>query len=62
MKEYLIYGFLGIGALCVILAVVFCIRSFSNATTPVTVIEPVAGVQCVKIVTTDGAAVDCWKK
>jgi hypothetical protein len=49
-------------ALIMMAAIVYGTRWFSNATTPVEVIEPVPGVQCVKLVTSDGVAVDCWNK
>lgn len=47
--------------LAFLFAVMWIGRAFSNATTPVTVHRPVPGVTCAALVTSDGAAISCWK-
>ena len=47
--------------LLVVFLIVWGYRAFSNATVPVSVINPAPGIQCVKLVSADGVAVDCWK-
>lgn len=42
-------------------AFVYGVRLFSNATTPVTLVQPAPGITCATMVTGDGAAIDCWK-
>jgi len=39
----------------------FVFRWFSSITVSETVFEPEQNVHCVKLITSDGAAVDCWK-
>jgi len=50
-----------VGVIFVIGAVMYGLRLFSNATTPITVHEVQPGVHCATMVTADGAAIDCWK-
>ena len=61
MKTKDIVGYIvgGILALGFIFVVMFAMRFFSNATTPAHVINPAPHIECVKIVTGDGAAIDC---
>ena len=40
---------------------VFSVRYFTNAITPVNLVEPTPGVQCATMVGGDGVAIDCWK-
>lgn len=62
MKDILFYvGFaavilLGIGS------IVYGMRMFSNVTTPITLHEVKPGITCATMVTSDGAAIDCWKE
>jgi len=48
-------------ALLLIGALIYGMRLFSNATTPVTLVQPAPGITCATMVTGDGAAIDCWK-
>lgn len=54
-----------IGAVVLVLLVVFGVsygmRIMNNKATPVRVTEVEPGVRCATMVTTDGAAIDCWK-
>jgi len=47
--------------LVIIFLIVWGYRALSNATVPISVINPAPGIQCVKLVSADGVAVDCWK-
>jgi len=55
-------------AICIVLTILvlgtsrYLMRMYSNAVTPVSVIKPADHIECVKIVTKDGTAVDCnWE-
>lgn len=54
-----------IGIICAFILtiwlVLWMVRAFSNSVTTVTVEEVEPGVHCAKVVTADGAAIDCWK-
>lgn len=54
----LIFGTLFIAILFVMMSVA---RYFSSATTTILVEEVEPGVRCARVVTGDGAAIDCWK-
>ncbi len=41
--------------------VIYTGRIFSNATTPITLHTPKQGITCAAMVTSDGAAISCWK-
>lgn len=41
--------------------ITYGVRKFSEATIEVSVIEPEPGVHCAKLISTDGAAISCWK-
>ena len=41
---------------------VFSVRYFTNAITPVNLVEPTPGIQCATMVGGDGVAIDCWQK
>lgn len=61
MKDLLkIFG-LGVLSVATIFAMVYGTRLFSNATTPLTLHTPKPGVTCAAMVTSDGAAISCWK-
>jgi hypothetical protein len=52
----------GIIAFILILgAIIYLNRWFSNATTPITLHQVKPGITCATMVTSDGAAIDCWK-
>ena len=42
-------------------AILFGVRAFSNAVTPVVLVSPKEGVTCATMVTGNGAAISCWK-
>ena len=53
-----------IGALAVIALVgilMFTTRWFAQQVTPINVVEVEPGVHCAQMITSDGAAIDCWK-
>jgi hypothetical protein len=50
----LVAGIVGMGAW-------WMFRAMSSAVTSVVVIEPEPGIRCAKVVTGDGAAIDCWE-
>lgn len=41
--------------------IVYGVRSFSSAVTPIKVTKVAEGVSCASMVTSDGAAISCWK-
>lgn len=45
----------------IIVAIAYGMRYISNIATPVTIVQPKAGVTCATMVTSDGAAISCWK-
>tara|TARA_R110000803_G_scaffold28727_2_gene66177 strand:+ start:114 stop:299 length:186 start_codon:yes stop_codon:yes gene_type:complete len=49
-----------IGAVLFVWVMMFLLRVFSNSVTTVIVEEVRPGVECAKMVTADGAAIDCW--
>lgn len=61
MKDYLLYVAVSGVLILVLLVVIFAYRWLSNVTIYEDVIHPVEGVSCVKLATSDGVAVDCWK-
>lgn len=58
-----IISFLGFAVACIVIAVifVFVVRWFSSATINETVFQPTQDIKCVKLVSSDGVAVDCWR-
>jgi len=60
-EEAIGYIALVIIALVIISAIMYGMRLFSNATTPITVKEVKKGVSCASMITNDGAAISCWK-
>ena len=44
-----------------VLLLMYVMRQFSLAVSPVEVIDVAPGVQCARMVTTDGAAISCWR-
>lgn len=61
MKAIVLYIILTIVSIAVIFGTVYGMRLFSNATTPITIYQPKAGITCAAMVTGDGAAISCWK-
>jgi hypothetical protein len=61
MKDKMFAALFVITVVAIVGAALYGMRLFSNATTPITVHEVEPGVKCATMVTTDGAAIDCWK-
>lgn len=65
MKDAVMWLVLGVVALVilggVIMGMMWAGRVASDAITTVEVIEPEPGVRCAKMLTTEGAAISCWK-
>ncbi len=61
MKDYIFYAVFGIAMLVVILIFLYGMRLFNSAATHITVHQVKPGIECATMVTTDGAAIDCWK-
>lgn len=52
----------GLVLLAVVGAFVYGTRWFSQAVTPINIVDyPERGVSCAQIITSDGAAIDCWR-
>jgi hypothetical protein len=62
MKDKLVIAGLILAGILVVFAFVWGYRAFSNATVPVSTFSPAPSVMCVKLVTADGVAVDCWRE
>lgn len=60
MKTILMYVAGAITFLLFLLGMMWVMRAMSNAVTTVVVDEVRPGVECAKMVTADGAAIDCW--
>jgi len=65
MKDVVMWLVFGVVALVilggVIMGLMWMGRVASDAITTVEVIEPEPGVRCAKMLTTEGAAISCWK-
>lgn len=61
MKTFMGYVGLAILGVGLVLAMLYGVRLFSNAATPITLHQVKPGVTCATMVTGDGAAIDCWK-
>lgn len=65
MKQAILWFVLAVIALAILAGVVMSMmwagRVASDAITTVEVIEPEPGVRCAKMLTTEGAAISCWK-
>lgn len=61
MKRYIELAIIGLIAVVLVFVAVYAIRLFSNATTPITLHSPAPGISCATMVTSDGAAISCWK-
>jgi hypothetical protein len=62
MKEVIILGIVGIAVVAtILLGGTYGLRLFTEATVSVSVIDVAPGVRCAKLITTDGAAISCWK-
>ena len=65
MRDAVMWFVLGVLALVilggVIMGLMWAGRVASDAMTTVEVIGPEPGVRCAKVLTTEGAAISCWK-
>ena len=62
MKSNVAFIVGGVILLALIVAgIMFSMRQFSLAITTIDVVEVEEGVRCARMVTADGAAIDCWK-
>jgi hypothetical protein len=65
MKQAILWFVLAVIALAILSGIVMSMmwagRVASDAITTVEVIEPEPGVRCAKMLTTEGAAISCWK-
>lgn len=61
MKAVLLYMGMLVALLAVVFGLMYAVRMFSNATTPITLHTPKPGVTCAAMVTGDGTAISCWK-
>jgi hypothetical protein len=65
MKQAILWFVLAVMALAILAGIVLSMmwagRVASDAITTVEVIEPEPGVRCAKMLTTEGAAISCWK-
>lgn len=48
-------------AIVLVFGILYAARLFSNTATPITVHAVDDGVMCATMVTSDGAAISCWK-
>lgn len=62
MKKAFEYIVAGIVVLALIAAGIFGMRAFTTATVRLQVERATPTVMCAKIVTSDGAALSCWKE
>lgn len=61
MKDFLVGALLVSAVITCIIGFVYFMRVISAAGTPITVHQVKPGVSCAAMVTTDGAAISCWK-
>lgn len=61
MKEFLSYMFAASIVVMFVAAIVYGLRVFNTAATPLIVHEAEPGVHCASMTTTHGIAIDCWK-
>ena len=61
MRDVLVIAAVIVAGLSALFLFTYGARLFSNATTPITVHDVAPGVTCATMVTSDGAAIDCWK-
>ena len=61
MKTMIIYAATLAVVIAMVFGIVYAVRLFSNAVTPLTLHTPKQGVTCAAMVTGDGAALSCWK-
>jgi len=50
-----------IGVVVLVAVMFLAYRSFTNATTPITLYTPKSGITCALATTADGVALSCWK-
>ena len=62
MKNAIQYTLIFIVALAFVAALIFGMRAFTTATVRLQVERATPSVMCAKIVTSDGAALSCWKE
>jgi len=61
MKSFALNALAAVVIVACVFGVVYAMRAFSSATTRITLHEPKPGVTCAAMVTSDGAAISCWK-
>ena len=62
MDNLLAILILAVFGIAIVAGLLFSVRYFTNAITPVNLVEPTPGVQCATMVGGDGVAIDCWQK
>ena len=62
MKEKMFMVAGAVMVMTIVFGIMYGMRMFSNATTPITLKEVKPGVTCASMVTADGVAIDCWKE
>ena len=62
MKTFIGYAILFLIVLAFVAALIFGMRAFTTATVRLQVERATPSVMCAKIVTSDGAALSCWKE
>ena len=60
MKKILSYGLIFVVTLLLLGVVIYGMKLFNTATTPLIIHNPAEGVQCASMTTSDGVAIDCW--
>lgn len=61
MDNLLAILILAVFGIAIVAGLLFSVRYFTNAITPVNLVEPTPGVQCATMVGGDGVAIDCWQ-
>ena len=61
MKDFKMYLALFVIVIAFSIMLMFFVRQFSMAITTVDIIEVEPGVRCARMVTADGAAINCWQ-
>jgi hypothetical protein len=61
MKQVMMVVASVVAVAVMVFGVMYAMRLFSNATTPLTLSTPKPGVTCAAMVTGDGVALSCWK-
>lgn len=61
MKDFVVYLIGALLGLVLLGFIIYGLRMFTTASTPITVHEVRPGVLCALATTSDGAAISCWK-